>query len=110
MANGVARGSLLMDVYRVFTAGERLLVDQAELVRLESLEKVAAVATRLGLFAAALVFLLTAWLGLLAAVIVAFDGVALAARLGGAALVQLLIGAALVVAARRASSGGRDAT
>jgi hypothetical protein len=110
MANGGANGSFLTGVYRVFEAGERLLFDQAELVRLESREKLSAVAARLGLAAAGFVFLLTAWLGVLAAGIVALDGVPLAWRIGGAAVAQLLIGIALLVAARRALGGDNDAT
>jgi hypothetical protein len=109
MANRGADGSFLTGVYRVFEAGERLLFDQAELVRLESREKLSAVAARVGLAAAGFVFLLTAWLGVLAAGIVALDGVPLAWRIGGAAVAQLLIGIALLVAARRSPGGANDA-
>jgi hypothetical protein len=110
LVSGGANGSFLTGVYRVFEAGERLLFDQAELVRLESREKLSAAAARFGLAAAGFVFLLTAWLGLLAAGIVALDGVPLAWRLGGAAVAQLLIGIALLVAARRSQGGENDAT
>jgi hypothetical protein len=109
MANGGADGSLMTGVQRVFEAGERLLFDQAQLVRLESREKLSAVAARFGLAAAGFVFLLTAWLGLLAAGIVALDGVPLAWRIGGAAGAQLLIGIALLAVARRSPPGGNDA-
>lgn len=110
VANGVAGDSLLTGVVRVFAAGERLLVDRAALVRIDSREMLETAATRVGLAAAGLVFLFTAWLALLATAIIAFDGVPLAARIGGAALAQLLIGAALLVAARRAKGGASDAT
>lgn len=101
VANGVATGSFLTGVYRVFEAGERLLVNHAELVRLESREQIAAVVMRFGLVAAGLVFLFSAWLGLLATAVVAFDQVPLAARIAAAALVQLLIGVGMLVAGRR---------
>jgi hypothetical protein len=109
MANGVAAGGLLSGVVRVFAAGERLLVDQAELVRLESRERLASFAMRMGLAAAAALFLLIAWVGGFVAAIVAFDAVPLAARIALAALVQLVVGAGLLFAARR-MKGDRDAT
>jgi putative superfamily III holin-X len=108
-ADGGANGSFLTSVHRVFEAGERLLFDQAALVRLESGEKLAALATRFGLVAAGCMFLLTAWLGLVATAIVAFDGVPLAWRVGVAAVGQLVIGIALLVAARRSPQGEHDA-
>jgi hypothetical protein len=110
MANGVAGGSVLTSVYRVFEAGERLLFDQAELVRLESREKLSAVVARFGLAAAGFLFLFTAWLGVLATAIVAFDSVPLAWRIGGAAVAQLLIAIAMLVGARRSNGGESDAT
>jgi hypothetical protein len=110
MTNGVAGGSILTGVHRVFEAGERLLFDQAQLVRLESTEKFSAVAVRFGIAAAGVVFLFTAWLGLLATAIVALDGVPLAWRIGGAAVAQLLIAIAMLVAARRSKGAESDAT
>jgi hypothetical protein len=110
MANGGAGGSLLTGVVRVFEASERLLVHRAELVRLESRDTLAALAERFGLAAAGIVFLFTAWLGVLAAAIVAFDGVSLAWRIAAAALAQLLIAIAMLVAARRSSRGDGGAT
>jgi putative superfamily III holin-X len=109
MANGGANGSFLTGVHRVFEAGERLLFDRAELVRLESRERLSAAAARFGFAAAGSVFLLTAWFGLLAAGIVALDGVPLAWRIGAAAVAQLLIGIALFAAARRSPGGENDA-
>jgi hypothetical protein len=108
MANGVGATGLLAGVVRVFEAGERLLVDQAELVRLESREQLASFAARMGLAMAALVFVFTAWIGALVAAIVAFDELPLAARIGLAALAQLAVGLGLFVAARRVK-GDRDA-
>jgi putative superfamily III holin-X len=110
MANVVAGDSILTGVHRVFEAGERLLFDEAELVRLESREKLSAVAARFGIAAAGLVFLFTAWLGLLTTAIVAFDGVPLAWRIGGAAAAQLLIAIAMLLAARRSKGAESDAT
>jgi hypothetical protein len=110
VANGAASGSFLTSAYRVFEAGERLLVDQAQLVRLESREQISAVVTRFGLVAAGIVFLFSAWLGLLATAIVAFDAVPLAGRIGAATLAQLLIGGAMLVISRRAKEGASDAT
>jgi len=103
--NGGARGSFLTSAYRVLAAGERLLWDEAELVRLESREKISDAATRVG----ALLFVFTAWLAVLASLIVALDGVPLAWRLAGAAVVQLLIAVAMLVVARRWSGGASDA-
>ena len=108
MANGIATGSAFAGVVRVFQAGERLLVDQAELVRLESHEKIASVMLRFGLAAAAVWFLLTAWLGLLATAIVAFDAQPLALRIGLAALAQLGVGLALLTAARFARRDSKE--
>jgi hypothetical protein len=110
VADGAANGSFLTGVYRVFEAGERLLVSHTELVRIESREQIAAVATRFGLVVAGLVFLFSAWLGLLATAIVAFDDVSLVWRIAAATLAQLLIGSALLIAARRAKGGASDAT
>lgn len=106
MANGVAATGLLAGVVRVFEAGERLLVDQAELVRLESRERIAGFAVRVGLAAAGAVFLFTAWVGAFVAAIVALDGLPLAARIALASLVQVAVGAALLVAARRVKGDG----
>jgi len=107
--NGGARGSFLTSAYRVLAAGERLLWDEAELVRLESREKISDAATRVGLGVGALLFVFTAWLAVLASLIVALDGVPLAWRLAGAAVVQLLIAVAMLVVARRWSGGASDA-
>jgi len=106
MANGLAAsGGLLSGVYRVFEAGERLLVDQAELVRLESREKLASFAARVGLIAGGLVFLFLAWVAGWVAAIVAFDAIPVAARIGLAGLAQLVVGGALIAASRRAEKG-----
>lgn len=110
MANGVAGSSILTGVHRVFEASERLLFDRAQLVRLESSEKLSAVVVRFGIGAAGFVFLFTAWLGLLATAIVAFDGVPLAWRIGSAAVLQLLIAIAMLLAARRSRGADSDAT
>ncbi|HXK24615.1 MAG TPA: hypothetical protein VMS55_18235 [Myxococcota bacterium] len=110
MANGIGGGSVLTGVHRVFQAGERLLFDRAELVRLESREQLSAAAARFGIAAVGFLFLFTAWLGLLATAIVAFDGVPLAWRIGGAAVAQLLIAIAMLVAARRSKGAESDAT
>lgn len=109
MADGAANGSLLTGLYRVFEAGERLLVSHAELVRLESREQIAAFATRIGLVAGAIVFLFSAWVGLIATAIVAFDEVPLVWRIAAATLLHLLIGIAMLVAARRTQEGESDA-
>jgi putative superfamily III holin-X len=108
-ANGAVRDSFLTSAYRVLAAGERLLWDEAQLVRLDSREKISDAATRVGLGLGALLFVFTGWLALLASVIVALDGVPLAWRLAGAAVVQLLIAIAMLVAARRSSGGASDA-
>ena len=108
MANGVASGSFLTGVYRVFEAGERLLVNHAELVRLESREQIGAFAMRIGLVAAGLVFLFSAWLGVIAVAIVAFDQVPLIWRIAAASLVQLGIATGMLVAARRGKEGPSD--
>ncbi|HTO53288.1 MAG TPA: phage holin family protein [Myxococcota bacterium] len=101
MANGVATTGLLSGMVRVFEAGERLLVDQAELVRLESREKLAFFVTRFGLIAGGVVFLFTAWVAAWVAAIVAVDAIPLAARIATAALAQLAVGAGMLFAARR---------
>jgi small-conductance mechanosensitive channel len=110
VANGLANGSLLTGVQRVFEAGERLLVNHAELVRLESREQIASVVTRFGLMALGAVFLLSAWLGLLVTAIVALDALPLATRIGAATALQGLIGGALLLAARRAKEEPGDAS
>jgi len=102
MANGVATTGLWSGVYRVFEASERLLVDQAELVRLESREKLASYAARVGLMAVGAVFLFTAWMGILVAVIVALDEIPLAWRITLAALTQLVAGVLMIAYGRRA--------
>jgi uncharacterized membrane protein len=108
VADGAANGSLLTGVYRVFEAGERLLVNHAELLRLESRQQIAAFATRIGLVAAGLLFLFSAWLGVIVAAVVAFDQVPLAWRIAIAALVQLGIGVGLLLAARREKEAKED--
>ncbi|HTO09571.1 MAG TPA: phage holin family protein [Myxococcota bacterium] len=109
MANGIATTGLLAGVIRVFEAGERLLVDQTELVRLESRERIASFAARVGFAVAAALFLFTAWIGAFVAAIVALDTLPLAARIALAALVQLVVGIALLLVARR-GKGDIDAT
>jgi uncharacterized membrane protein (DUF2068 family) len=56
------------------------------------------------------VLLFTAWLGPLATAIVPFDGVPLAWRIGSAAVVQLLIAIAMLLATRRSKGADSDAT
>lgn len=110
MATSLASGSVFMGVQRVFQAGERLLVNHAELVRLESREQIASVVTRFGFLAVGCWFLLSAWLGLVVTVIVAFDTVPLATRIGAATFVQALVGLGLCLGARRVKRGGGDAS
>lgn len=101
MATPVPSGSFVTGLFRVFAAGERLLVEQAELFRLDSRAKLGAFAARFGLGAIGALCLFTAWLGLLAAAVVAFDAIPLGARLALAALAQLVVGVAFLAAARR---------
>jgi hypothetical protein len=102
VANGVAAGSFVGGLFRVFEAGEKLLIEQAELLRLDSRERLAAVAARAGLFALGAAFIFTAWIGLLIAWVVAFDDVwTLGARIGLALGAQVVLGVAFIVAARR---------
>ena len=105
MATPAPTGSFVTGLFRVFEAGERLLVEQAELLRLDSREKLGAFATRFGLSALGALCLFTAWLGLLAAAVVAFDTLPLGARIALAALAQLAVGAVLLAAARRSGAG-----
>jgi hypothetical protein len=103
MANGVATGSFVSGLFRVFQAGEKLLIEQAELLRLDSRERIAMAAARAGLVALGALFLFTGWLGLLIGWVVAFDDVwTLPARIGVAVAAQLVVGVALLVGARRA--------
>lgn len=104
MSSAVGTGSVVSSLVRVFTAGEKLLIEQAELIRLDSREKIASVATRIGLVAVGGVFLFTAWIGVLITFVVAVDSLTLEARIGIVALAQFVIGAALVFAARRGKS------
>ena len=106
MATPVANGSFVSGLFRVFEAGERLLVEQAELFRLDSREKLGSFAARFGLGAIGAICVLTAWLGLLAAAVVQFDQtLTLGGRLALAALAQLALGVALIAAARRNTKG-----
>ena len=110
MATPLANGSFVSGLYRVFEAGERLLVEQAELFRLDSREKLGSFAARFGLGALGAVCLFTAWLGLLAAAVVQFDQtITLGGRLALAALAQLVLGVVLIAAARRGTKGESDA-
>ena len=101
MATPVPSGSFVTGLFRVFEAGERLLVEQAELLRLDSRAKLGAFAARFGLGALGALCVFTAWLGLLAAAVVAFDGIPLGARRARAALAQRVVGVAFLAAARR---------
>lgn len=108
MATPVPTGSFVTGLFRVFEAGERLLVEQAELLRLDSRARIGALAARFGLGALGGLCMFTAWLGFLAAAVVAFDGVPLGARLALAALAQLLVGIAFLAAARRGEDNRED--
>jgi|SRR6516165_2016967 membrane protein YdbS with pleckstrin-like domain len=102
MANGVATGSLVSGLFRVFEAGEKLLVEQVELLRLDSRERVVSVMARAGLLALGTVFIFSAWIGLLIAWVAAFDEVwTLGARLAVALGAQVVLGVICIVAARR---------
>lgn len=109
MTAPAATGSFVTGLFRVFEAGERLLVEQAELFRLDSREKLGSFAARFGISALGALCVFTAWLGLLAAGVVAFDGIPLAGRLALAALAQLGLGVVLIAAARRGAKGESDA-
>jgi hypothetical protein len=100
VATPVANGSFVSGLFRVFGAGERLLVEQAELLRLDSREKLGSFAAHIGLGAFGALCVFTAWLGFLAAAVVAFDALPLGTRLALAALAQLALGVGLIVAAR----------
>jgi hypothetical protein len=109
MPNGLAATSFLGSLYRVFHAGERLLVEEAELMRLDSQERIVSAAAKVGFMALGGLFLWTAWLGVLITWVVAFDGVlTLAGRLGLAILAQVVLGSGFLIAARRERSS-RDA-
>ncbi len=111
VAAPLANGSFVSGLFRVFEAGERLLVEQAELFRLDSREKLGSFAARFGLGALGVLCLLTAWLGLLAAAVVQFDQtLTLGGRLALAALAQLALGIALIAAARRNIKGEGNAS
>ncbi|HTO69438.1 MAG TPA: hypothetical protein VMR31_06215 [Myxococcota bacterium] len=104
-APSVANGSFVSGLFRVFEAGEKLLIERAELLRLDSREKIAAVAARAGLVAVGAACLFTAWLGLLVAWVVACDDVwTLGGRIATAIGAQLVVGIALIVAARLGGS------
>ena len=105
VATPVANGSFVSGVFRVFEAGERLLVEQAELLRLDSRQKLGSFAARFGVGALGALCVFTAWLGFLAAAVVAFDALPLGARLALAALAQLALGIGLIAAARRRVKG-----
>lgn len=107
VATPLATGTFVSGLFRVFTAGERLLVEQAELFRLDSRDKLSSFAVRFGLGALGAICIFTAWLGLLAAAVVQFDGtITLGGRLALAALAQLVLGAVLIAAARRRTTKG----
>ena len=100
VSTGASSGSVVSGLFRVFEAGERLLIEQAELLRLDSREKLGSFATHLGLGALGALCMFTAWLGFLAAAVVAFDVLPLGARLALAAGAQLALGVGLIAAAR----------
>jgi hypothetical protein len=108
VATPVASGGFVSGLFRVFEAGERLLVEQAELLRLDSREKLSSFAARFGIGALGALCVFTAWLGFLAAAVVTFDLLPLGTRLALAALAQLALGVGLILAARRRSKGGGD--
>ena len=105
VATPAANGSFVSGLFRVFEAGERLLVEQAELLRLDSREKLGSFAARIGVGALGALCVFTAWLGFLAAAVVAFDALPLGGRLALAALAQLALGIGLIAVARRRQKG-----
>ena len=109
MPTPLANGSFVSGLFRVFEAGERLLVEQAELFRLDSREKLGSFATHFGVSALGALCVFTAWLGLLAAAVVAFDAIPLGGRLALAALAQLALGVVLIAVSRRGMRGEGDA-
>jgi hypothetical protein len=108
VATPVANGSFVSGVFRVFEAGERLLVEQAELLRLDSREKLGSFLARSGLGALGALCVFTAWLGFLSAAVVAFDALPLGTRLALAASAQLALGIGLIAVARRRTKGEED--
>lgn len=100
MANGMIAGSFVASLMRVVEAGEKLLVEQVELVKLDSRERIASVALRAGLLVLGVLALFTAWLGLLVAWVVVADSLTLAARIAVALVAQTLLGIGLLWIAR----------
>ena len=108
MANPMIAGSFVASLMRVVEAGEKLLVEQAELVKLDSRERIASVALRAGLLALGALALFTAWLGLLVAWVVVFDALTLAARIALALVAQTLLGIGLLWVARGRANDAAD--
>ena len=104
MANPMIAGSFVGSLMRVVAAGEKLLVEQAELVKLDSRERIASVALRAGLLMLGVLALFTAWVGLLVAWVVVFDSPTLGARIALALLAQTLLGIGLLWIARGRSN------
>jgi hypothetical protein len=76
---------------------QRVVADELRLLQLESQERIQSAARRGAWLAFGALCLLIAWVGLLAAAVVAFEGrLSLELRLLGMALSQLLLGAGLV--------------
>ena len=87
---------------RALDLAERVAADELRLLQLESREQVEHALRRAGWIAAGVFCLCAAWIGLLAAAVVALDGsLSLEARLGVLAASQGVLGAALLVWARR---------
>ena len=85
---------------------QRVAADELRLLQLESQERIASVARRGAWLAFGALCLLIAWVGLLAAAVVALEGrFSLELRLLGMALSQLLLGAVLVAYGLRDRSG-----
>jgi hypothetical protein len=93
---------------RVVDLSQRVLADRLDLFQLESRGWVEEAARSMGLFALGALNLSVGWLALLAAAVVAFDGILpLGPRLAIAGSVQVLVGASIVgwAARRRPRSG-----
>jgi hypothetical protein len=85
---------------------QRVAADELRLLQMESQERIEGVARRGAWLAFGALCLLIAWVGLLAAAVVALEGrFSLELRLLGMALSQLLLGAGLVAFGLRERSG-----
>jgi len=87
---------------RALDLAERVAADELRLLQLESREHVEQALRRAGWIAAGVFCLCVAWLGLLAAAVVALEGrLSLEARLGALAASQAVLGAALLALCAR---------